>query len=58
MIVFSFYFILQEKKLLMEYDSEGPVYELAWHPTASVIAVCGRTEDVAVVSVKELENMN
>lgn len=42
----------------MEYESEGPVYELAWHPTASVIAVCGRTEDVAVVSVKELENMN
>lgn len=42
----------QDYKLVMEYTHSGPIYELAFQK--SRIAVCGRTEDVAVVSLPNL----
>lgn len=40
----------QDRKLLLEYEHPGPIYEIAWHPNATQVAVCGRAEDVACVS--------
>lgn len=41
--------VVQERKLVMEYEHAGPIYEIAWHPDGTQLAVCGRTEDVACV---------
>ncbi|KAM0788735.1 hypothetical protein ACM66B_002827 [Microbotryomycetes sp. NB124-2] len=40
---------VKDRKLVMEYEHSGPIYELAWHPNGTQLAVCGRTEDVACV---------
>lgn len=42
----------QDCKLVMEYTHSGPIYELAFQKNR--IAVCGRTEDVAVISLPVL----
>ena len=42
----------QDFKLLLEYEHSGPVYELAWHPSRAQLAICGRSEDVGVVTVE------
>ena len=39
----------QDRKLVLEYEHLGPIYELAWHPKATQLAVCRRAEDVGVV---------
>lgn len=41
---------------MFEYTNTGatgkpaPIYELAWHPAGTHLAICGQTEDVACVS--------
>ena len=35
---------------MLEYTNSGPIYEVAWNPAGTQLAVCGRTEDVAVVA--------
>lgn len=40
----------QERRLVLEYTNSGPIYEVAWNPAGTQLAVCGRTEDVAVVA--------
>lgn len=39
---------------MMEYEHAGPIYEIAWHPDGTQLAVCGRTEDVACVGFSEV----
>ncbi|KAL8278318.1 hypothetical protein RQP46_009210 [Phenoliferia psychrophenolica] len=41
---------VKERRLVLEYTHGGPIYEVAWSPAGTQLAVCGRTEDVAVVS--------
>lgn len=39
----------QDRALLAEYTHSGEIYELTWHPHGRQLAVCGGTEEVAVV---------
>lgn len=41
------------RKLVMEYEHSGPVYELAWQAGGRRIAACGEGGEVAVVVVRE-----
>ncbi|BGP15087.1 hypothetical protein JCM10213v2_003042 [Rhodosporidiobolus nylandii] len=41
---------VKSRTLALEYTHSGPIYELTWHPHGQQIAVCGQTEDVAVVA--------
>lgn len=42
---------VKDFKLVVEYEHAGPIYELSWHPSKSQVAICGRHEDVAVVTI-------
>ena len=44
----------QERRLVLEYTNSAPIYEVAWNPAGTQLAVCGRTEDVAVVAFDPL----
>lgn len=41
----------QDHALVQEYTHSGEIYELTWHPHGRQLAVCGGTEEVAVVPV-------
>ncbi|GAA5902905.1 hypothetical protein JCM6882_009157 [Rhodosporidiobolus microsporus] len=41
---------VQDRTLHLEYTHSSPIYELTWHPHGTQIAVCGESEDVAVVA--------
>ncbi|BGP39217.1 hypothetical protein JCM10449v2_003155 [Rhodotorula kratochvilovae] len=40
---------VKDHALLAEYTHSGEIYELTWHPHGKQLAVCGGTEEVAVV---------
>ncbi|KAM0746583.1 WD40 repeat-like protein [Meredithblackwellia eburnea MCA 4105] len=40
---------VKERQLALEYTSSKPIYEVAWNPAGTQLAVCGKTDDVAVV---------
>ncbi|GAA5822182.1 hypothetical protein JCM11251_004883 [Rhodosporidiobolus azoricus] len=41
---------VQDRSLHLEYTHSAPIYELTWHPHGTQIAICGESEDVAVVA--------
>ncbi|TNY18057.1 WD40-repeat-containing domain protein [Rhodotorula diobovata] len=42
---------VKDHALVQEYTHSGEIYELTWHPHGRQLAVCGGTEEVAVVPV-------
>ncbi|GAA6037802.1 hypothetical protein JCM8097_005045 [Rhodosporidiobolus ruineniae] len=41
---------VQDRTLALEYNHASPIYELAWHPHGTQIAVTGQSANVAVVA--------
>lgn len=47
------FYVSQDGELIRKFKSEKAIYEVLWRPTGTQLVVCGASEDVTVLNLKE-----